>query len=40
MLSALSKLKRLKLCSNGYGMHELLANMAYVLEMPILRKPI
>lgn len=24
---------------NGYGMHELLANLAYVLEMPILRKP-
>lgn len=25
---------------NGYGMHELLANFAYVLNMPILRKPL
>jgi GTP-binding protein len=25
---------------NGYGMYELMANMGYMLEMPILRKPI
>jgi GTP-binding protein len=24
---------------NGYGMHELMANLGYMLEMPILRKP-
>jgi hypothetical protein len=24
---------------NGYGMMEFLANLVYVLEMPILRKP-
>jgi GTP-binding protein len=24
---------------NGYGMYELMANMGYMLEMPILRKP-
>ena len=24
---------------NGYGMHELMANLGYMLEMPVLRKP-